>query len=66
MRGRNKLSWGRIVYSNSQGHSGKVEKNGMGKQLIGLFENEIHSEMDGCQVLTSDGKRFPVVRAQKC
>lgn len=30
------------------------------------FENEIHSEMDGCQVLTSDGKRFPVVKAQKC
>jgi len=37
---------------------------GWENNLLG-FENEIHSEMDVCQVLTSDGKRFPVVRAQK-
>ena len=53
-------------YFNSQGQSGKVEKNGMGGESNQLgFGNENHSEMDGCQVLTSDGKRFSFVGAQK-
>ena len=53
-------------YFNSQGQSGKAEKNGMGweNNLLG-FENENNSEMEGCQVLTSDGKMFPFVRVQK-